>query len=104
MRRTNLATVIHFVIRIIVTLRTRRERARRRTKLHALMFRMTINATNSSSFMRLDHRRRKRRGAMTRRTALFHAGSQRVAVRTRAGVWRCGNGRNDAELRQRMRL
>jgi hypothetical protein len=71
-RRSNLATVVNFLIAIIVTLRTRREGARRRTEAHALMFGMTINTADTRRFMRFDHSRGERLCAMTRSTSLFH--------------------------------
>ena len=70
-RRPNLAAVINPRITVSVTLRTRRQRARRRTKLNALMFSMTINTADSRRFMRLEHGRRKRVSAMTRSTTLL---------------------------------
>ena len=71
-RRPNLSTVINFLIAIIVTLRTRCQRAGNRAEAHALMFSMTINATNGSCFMWFDHRRRERLRTMTRSTSLLH--------------------------------
>ena len=91
MRRSDLATIVKLVIPIIVALRTRSQCPCCRTELRTSMFRMTINTTNARNLMRLDHRRRERRGTMTRRTALLHAARQRVAISTRAGVWRSRN-------------
>ena len=99
MRRPNLTTVIELLITIVVTLRTRSQRARRRTKLRASMLRVTINTADTRRFVWLDHRGCERLSAMTRCTPLFHATHPRVAVCARAGVWRRGNCRNDAELR-----
>ena len=104
MRRPNLAAVKDLLIIIRVTLRTRREGTRFRTKLHALMLGMTINTTYTRGFVRLDQRRRERFSVVTRSTPLFHAARQRMTVCTRAGVWRCSDCGNDAELRQRVRL
>ena len=104
MRRPNLATVVQLLIAISVTLRARRQRARRRTKLHTPVFGVTVNTTNASGCMRLDHCRTERRRVMTRRTALFHAARQRMTVRTRSRVWLSRDRGNDAELRQRVRL
>ena len=104
MRCPHLATVVNLPIAIRVTLSTRRQRAGRRTKLHTSMFSMTINATNASGCVRLDHCRGERFSVMTRRTALFHAARQRMTVRTRAGVWLSRDRGDDAELRQRVRL
>lgn len=104
MRRSNLATVINLLIAVTVTLRTCGQGAPLRTKLHTLMFGMTINTTDSSSFMRLDHRRGERIRAMTRRTSLLHAAPQRMTISTRAGIWRRGNRRDEAELRRRVCL
>ena len=84
MRRPNPATVVEFLILVVVTLRTRLQRAFRRTKFRALMLRMTIDTTDSRSFMRLDHSRLKRFGRMTRSTTLLHISTQRMTARTRA--------------------
>ena len=75
-RRANLATVVEFLIGIVVTLRTRIERALSRTKLRALMLRMAINTTDSRRFVWLDHRRLKHLGRMTRSTPLLHLATQ----------------------------
>ena len=72
MRRPNLLTAINLPIRIVVALRTGRERASLRTKFHAPMLRMTINASNPRRFVRLDNGRGERLRVMTRSTALFH--------------------------------
>ena len=80
MRRPNLAAVKDLLIIIRVTLRTRRQRTRLRTKLHALMLRMTIDTTNASDFVRLDHCRCERFSVVTRSTSLLHAAGQRMTV------------------------
>ena len=72
MRRPNLAAVKDLLIIIRVTLRTRREGTRFRTKLHALMLGMTIDTTNPRGFVRLDHRRGERLSVVTRSTPLLH--------------------------------
>ena len=76
MRRPNLATVVEFLIAVVVTLRTRIERAFRRTKLRTAVLRMTIDTTDPRRLVRLDHRRLKRFGRVTRRTSLLHPASQ----------------------------
>ena len=76
MRRPNLAAVVEFFIAVVVTLRTRIERAFARTKLRTLVLRMAINTPDSRRLVRLDHRRLKRFRRMTRSTALLHLASQ----------------------------
>jgi len=103
-RRSNLATVVNLLIAIGVTLRTRRQRARRRTEARALMLRMTINTADTRRFMRLDHGRCERLSTMTRSTSPFHVSGERVTVSTRTGVWRSRNRRQRAELGRRVRV
>ena len=102
MRRPNLATIVEFLITVVVTLRTRIVRAFGRTKLRTTMLRMTIYTPDSGRIMWLDHRRLERLGRMTRSTSLLHVSPQRMAVCARTRVWCRGDRRNDAELRECM--
>ena len=103
MRRADLAAVVKLLIGVCVTLRTRSQRARSRTKVRALMLGVTIHTTNSPGCVWLDHRRHKRLRVMTRRASLLHIAFERMAVGARAGIRLRGNRWVDAQLRSSMR-
>ena len=72
MRRTHLATVVEFLIAVVVALGTRIERAFSRTKLRPPVLRMTIDTPDPRRLMRLDHRRLERFRRVASSTSLFH--------------------------------
>ena len=76
MRRADFATIEHLLIAIVVTCRTRLERALLRAKLRALVFSVAIDTPDSRGRMRLDRRCDESVGVMTTGATLLHVASQ----------------------------
>ena len=66
MRCPHATAVVDVLIAIVMTTRAGRKRGVAGIKLRVLVFRMTVSTSDPGSDVRLDHRRFKRGGLMTR--------------------------------------
>lgn len=86
MGRTDLATVVRILVRIIVAFSTRQQRSLSRFELRSAVLGMTGNTADARSRVGLNDSRNKSFRVVTLRTVRLHAPGEGMTVRTGVGI------------------